>query len=300
MTVSLSVAHVAFVALASFSLILPYRGVHAHVDGGAERRLQDNAPPSYQCFPSDGVDFRMSVTAYLASRDDYAASDLGQQYGPNIQQWCTSNIRDFGQLFELQPTFDEDISSWDVSQATDMRNMFLNATSFRQNLCPWGDRLESFIAMDNMFTNTSCTAADNVNGRPQFSALSGQAVDFCMPCELSCFTRHQELVDAVRSYMYEQTHELDMSKTSVARTYGHPMNDWCVDNVKDFSGVFAEYADFNENIGASCFVDVVVFLWWVLRGLLCVDLWSTLAVDISLALSALADKILSSLVSLLS
>ena len=41
------------------------------------------------------------------------------------------------EMFDGASSFNSDISMWDVSSATDMNNMFNDATSFIQNLAPW-------------------------------------------------------------------------------------------------------------------------------------------------------------------
>ena len=42
-----------------------------------------------------------------------------------------------GGMFREAAAFNQDISGWDVSQVTEMHNMFLTATSFDQNLGNW-------------------------------------------------------------------------------------------------------------------------------------------------------------------
>ena len=55
----------------------------------------------------------------------------------NANTTCTSGITDMDWLFANNTSFNEDISSWDVSSVTNMSNMFLNAESFNQPLNNW-------------------------------------------------------------------------------------------------------------------------------------------------------------------
>ena len=55
----------------------------------------------------------------------------------NAAKTCTSGITDMSRLFQDESSFDEDISTWDVSSVTDMSRMFFEAESFNQNLGSW-------------------------------------------------------------------------------------------------------------------------------------------------------------------
>ena len=59
-----------------------------------------------------------------------------KQYG-DIKTWNVSNITDMSNLFMYSNSFNEDISGWDVSKVTNMSGMFEGATSFNQPLNKW-------------------------------------------------------------------------------------------------------------------------------------------------------------------
>ncbi|CAJ1961998.1 unnamed protein product [Cylindrotheca closterium] len=142
------------------------------------------SPSSFSCFQSNN-DLLDAVSNWFISSE--LKSSVEAQYGL-IGEWCFgAGVTSMAELFFNRWTFNEDISSWDVSSVTDMRQMFyqassfnqdlsswdvssltsidqmlFNANAFNQNLCPWGPRiLNSSINVLNAFTNTQCPSVDN-------------------------------------------------------------------------------------------------------------------------------------------
>ena len=50
---------------------------------------------------------------------------------------CTSDVTTMWGMFEDAKSFNQDLSSWDVSSVTNMADMFYNASSFNQDLSGW-------------------------------------------------------------------------------------------------------------------------------------------------------------------
>jgi surface protein len=100
------------------------------------------------CFPcstpvciQDTSELYTAVDNYL--QDPTSGALTANQYGHPIGTWCVNQIQDFESVFdallcnELAATFNDDISSWNVSRATMMNGMFYGATSFNQDLSTW-------------------------------------------------------------------------------------------------------------------------------------------------------------------
>ena len=61
-------------------------------------------------------------------------------FNPDISSWDVSNITNMSYMFgskEMIVFFNKDISKWDVSKVTDMSNMFNSAKVFNQNIGSW-------------------------------------------------------------------------------------------------------------------------------------------------------------------
>lgn len=203
----------------------------------------------YTCFPADGKDLRKAATAYMQKQ--LASSTYADLYGPDIEDWCVKNIEDFSFLFELAPSdFNPDLSRWNVDKATDMRNMFTGASGFNQNLCSWGTKIKSFIAVSDMLVGTACPV---VQSEPEFSTISGTTLSFCKSCGHACFQSGKELRKAVQTYLASDPTGGSISASDdnlAANTYGARISDWCVDNVEDFSSIFSGHERFNQDLSS--------------------------------------------------
>ena len=79
-------------------------------------------------------------------------------------------MTDMSSLF-VESSFNEDISSWDTSNVTDMSSMFGAATNFNQDIGGWDT--VNVTNMDYMFYGTDAFNQD----------LSSWTVDFVTSCE---------------------------------------------------------------------------------------------------------------------
>lgn len=56
---------------------------------------------------------------------------------PNLNSWNVSNVTNMKEIFLSSPSFNQDLNSWDTSSATDMSSMFEGATAFNGNISSW-------------------------------------------------------------------------------------------------------------------------------------------------------------------
>ena len=70
-------------------------------------------------------------------------------FNQDIGNWDVSNVTDMREMFYFATSFNQDIGNWDVSNVTTMYNMFWAALSFNQNLSTWD--LSSVTTVGEMF-----------------------------------------------------------------------------------------------------------------------------------------------------
>ena len=77
------------------------------------------------------------VTTLVTDMSDKFKNQNG--FNQNISSWDTSNVTNMHGMFSSTGahTFNQNIGSWDTSSVTDMSEMFLNADSFNQNIGSW-------------------------------------------------------------------------------------------------------------------------------------------------------------------
>eukprot|EP00984_Skeletonema_dohrnii_P038942 scaffold42742_cov183-Skeletonema_dohrnii-CCMP3373.AAC.1 len=101
-------------------------------------------------------------------------------------------------MFEGAKSFNqEDLSNWDTSAVTTMREMFKGATSFNQNLCAWQDDFP-YSDASGMFVDSGCT----YKGDPSSTFKAPFCASTCNTVTAAdCFTTRGELKGAVVQYV---------------------------------------------------------------------------------------------------
>ena len=73
----------------------------------------------------------------------------GHEFNEDISSWDVSNVTSMISMFQSNKVFDQDISSWDVGNVTRMDSMFNEANSFNQNIGGWN--VANVTKMNYMF-----------------------------------------------------------------------------------------------------------------------------------------------------
>ena len=103
-------------------------------------------------------------------------------FNQDLSSFDISHITDMSDLFRGATLFNQDISGWDVSRVTNMGGMFEGAPFFNQPIGLWGNKMSNVIRISNMFTNASSFNQDlgawNMgNGVNADGLFCGSAID---------------------------------------------------------------------------------------------------------------------------
>ena len=129
----------------------------------------------------------------------------------NVVDWNVSNVTDMNQMFNGADSFNQDIGDWDVGNVTNMESMFQIATSFNQSINSWD--------------------VDNVTN---MSIMFNGATSFNQPCNS---WNTASLVNA--SGIFQG-----------ATSFNQTLNNWDTADVTNMGAMFSGATSFNGNIGS--------------------------------------------------
>ena len=98
----------------------------------------------------NGEDVTKVVTSLVTNMNNLFKNDLS--FNQNISSWDVSNVTTMVEMFFTAVDFKGDISSWDVSNVTNMNGMFEYALGFNQDIGSWD--VSSVTDMNRMFAAT--------------------------------------------------------------------------------------------------------------------------------------------------
>ena len=152
----------------------------------------------------------------------------------DISTWDVSNVTDMSGLFADATDFNQPLNDWDVSNVTDMSYMFYRAESFNQPLNDWD--VVSVTDMSNMFegaTSFNQTLNDwDVVSVTDMSRMFEGATSFNQPLNDWNIVSVTDM-----SMMFEG-----------ATSFNQPLNDWDISNVTDMSNMFNGASSFNQDL----------------------------------------------------
>jgi surface protein len=157
-----------------------------------------------------------------------------------INNIVTTLVTNMDNMFNFFPitvnTFNQPISSWDVSNVNTMFRMFFNAVSFNQPIGTWN--VSSVTNMDNMFFNAVSfnqpIGAWDVSSVTNMRGMFSNADSFNQPIgawNVSSVTNMDSMIGGTASF-------------------NQPIGTWNVSNVTSMSNMFAGTALFNQTIGS--------------------------------------------------
>ena len=150
----------------------------------------------------------------------------------NASTTCTSGITDMSYLFR-QVIFDEDISSWDVSNVTDMREMFSESFSFNQPIGFWD--VSSVTVMNGMFFMASAF------NQPIGDWDVGQVTD------MSGMFNEGSFNQPIGNWDVSNVTQMQ-GMFFYNSAFNQPLNSWNTSNVGNMLSMFSYASSFNQDL----------------------------------------------------
>ena len=129
---------------------------------GVTYKVVDNAGLTDAVLYTD--DLSKIVTTKVTTLRELIYQTANQNtFNQDISSWDTSNVTNMKNMFFSAAAFNQDISGWDTSSVTDMSYMFEIATSFNQDLSGWN------VLLVTNCSNFSLNASSWSNPKPNLT-----------------------------------------------------------------------------------------------------------------------------------
>lgn len=173
---------------------------------------------------------------------------------PNLSQ-----VTDMSQMFYLARSLNQNINHWDVSNVSNMEAIFSYANEFNQPLNNWN--VSNVINMIAMFKgalafnqNINSWNVSNVNN---MAAMFSDTNEFNQPLDnwdVSNVTTFYQMFQKSRVFNQPLNNWNTTNVTSInsmfkfADTFNQPINNWNVTSVTNFNSAFLSATNFNQNL----------------------------------------------------
>ena len=167
-------------------------------------------------------------------------SSATNTYG-TISDWDVSQVTDMSELFQYKSTFNDDISKWDVRNVTDMKYMFRGAGAFNQDIGSWD--VSNVTNMEVMFYNASTFNQDI--GSWDVSSVTDMRNMF-----KDSYSGNASFNQDIGSWDVSNVQEMDgMFFNS---SFNKDIGSWDVSSVVDMKYMFYGASDFNQDLSTWC------------------------------------------------
>ena len=206
----------------------------------------------------NGIEFdedtlREAVNLWIRNREEAIS-----QYG-DINTWNVSQVTNMSELFSFRRNFNDNISQWDVGNVTNMQGMFYNASAFNQPLEQWN--VGNVTNMQSMFNSASSfnqpleqwEVSNETNILHMFKNATAilqrypNADNDPRSVFTSTETNTPNGIEFDNDTLREAVNLWFSDRDEAIRQYGD-INTWNVSKVTDMSELFNDRRDFNDDI----------------------------------------------------
>jgi len=169
------------------------------------------------------------------------------EQGDDVSKVVPSLVTDMSDLFKNNSTFNQNISTWDVSNVTNMSGMFYgavtgSATAFNQPIGDWD--VSNVTNMSGMFYGA--TAFNQPIGDWDVSSVTDMSAMFLSSALISDVNAFNQPIGN-----WDVSNVTDMGNMfSYARNFNQNISTWDVSNVNNMSNMFGAATAFNQNLSS--------------------------------------------------
>ena len=185
---------------------------------------------------TDKANLQTAVDAWCVNSDSEYLT-----YG-HISNWDVSQVTDMEELFKDKSSFNDDISGWDVSNVTNMYEMFYGTAIFNQDISSWN--VSKVTRMTNMFRNT-----------PFNQNISSWVVS-SVTVMGSMFRNNLSFNQPLNNWDVSNVTSMN-SMFNDTMNFNQPLDNWNVSNVTDMNLMFKNATAFNQDISSWNVLNVI-------------------------------------------
>ena len=182
--------------------------------------------------------------------------DTPSDFNQNISSWDVSNVTTMEYMFTNTTAFIQDLSSWDVSSVTTMKAMF-RLSNYNQPIGNWD--VSNVTNMELMFYSTE--AFNQLLNGWDVSNVTDMRGMFCLSnynqpignWDVSNVTNMDSMFSGADAFNqpigdWDVSNVTNMLKMFGFNSFNQPIGDWDVGNVNDMSFMFTNATSFNQPI----------------------------------------------------
>lgn len=159
----------------------------------------------------------------------------------DVTKVCTSKVENMSQLFLNKSTFNQDIGSWDISNVTSISSMFQGASSFNQDISQWN--VANLGSLQSMFF-----AAQSFN--QPIGSWDVSNVYFFRNMFSLATSFNQDLSNwEIRNDGVNSTTNMELMFAN-AYSFNQDISNWNVDGVKNMTQMFYGAESFNQDLSS--------------------------------------------------
>jgi len=176
---------------------------------------------------------------------------------------CTSNITNMKNLFLNATSFNQDIGSWDTSKVTEMTEMFHFASTFNQDIGSWDS--SSVTNMRSMFYNATAFNRDisvwdtsnvtNMFGMFRGASRFNQAIGGWNTSNVTSmsymFYKANSFNGNIGNWNTSKVSNMN-SMFTFATSFNRSLTEWCVTNISSIPSYFSSFSKTNNPVWGTC------------------------------------------------